>query len=184
VCTDQAGCPGQVCIDVGGEGRCATAPSDVVPCSLLMQDEAMYPPIEGGAPITVCAQLDYKCTDGQCTNPCESDSECVVPGYTQCNLDTGACGCADDAGCMAVNPNTPKCTDAGFCGCAEDANCAGTPNTPVCTDSGFCGCSEDANCVAAMTGDTCYNGSCGCSDTTACPATTTFGGTMFVCEGF
>ena len=184
-CASQGECPEQVCIDIGGGvGKCATEPSDFVMCETFMQEEVMFPPIEGGEPLTVCANTSYECKDGNCINPCESDQECtLIPGQSQCNLDTGACTCADDAGCMAANPMTPKCTDAGFCGCAEDANCAGSPNTPVCTDSGFCGCAEDANCTAAMTGDTCYNGSCGCSDASACPAVTTFDGTMYVCEG-
>lgn len=187
-CTDQTGCPGQACVDIGGgEGKCASVPNEMamLTCADFMLGEVMLPLIEGGPPVTVCANTDYTCNaDGVCTNPCESDQECLVAPLTQCDMGTGACRCADDAGCMAANPNTPKCTDAGYCGCADDTNCAATPNTPVCTANGFCGCAEDANCTAAMTGDKCFEGACGCSDSTACPAKTSFDGTKFVCEGF
>ena len=184
-CMDQAGCPAGACIDVGGGvGKCAVVPSEFVMCGALLQQEVMYPPIEGGADIVVCANTDFKCTDGACTNPCESDAECVVAGLTQCDAGTGACRCADDAGCMAANPATPRCTESGSCGCATDDNCAATPNTPTCGPQGFCGCATDANCEAAGTGDRCFNGGCGCSDATACPAVTAYDGTMFVCESF
>jgi hypothetical protein len=186
-CAAQADCPGQACIDIGGGvGKCAIIPNEMamLTCATFMLKDAMYPPIEGGADILVCANTDYQCKDGACINPCESDMECtLVPGLSQCDMGTGTCRCADDAGCMGANPMTPKCTEAGFCGCATDANCV-DPNAPTCTPDGFCGCSTDDNCTAAMTGDKCFNGSCGCSDATACPATTIFDNTMFVCESF
>ena len=37
----------------GGEGRCASAPTDVVKCEALLLQETTYPPIEGGDPIAV-----------------------------------------------------------------------------------------------------------------------------------
>jgi len=157
-CAAQADCPGQVCIDIGGGvGKCAFS-SDMIPCTPPAVD-AMYPAIEGGMDFAVCANQDYTCGDsGQCENPCESDGDCVVPGYGKCYVDTGICGCASDADCSG---DSPKCTDRGFCGCAEDANC-----------------------TAAGTGDVCNDGSCGCSAASACTGTPVFDNTMYVCEGF
>lgn len=161
-CVDQAGCPGQVCIDIGGGvGKCATAPSDFLMCETILLEEVMFPAIEGGMDLTVCANPNATCNDdGVCIDPCKADADCPNAPYTKCNLDTGACNCSDDAACMASNANTPACTANGFCGCAEDANC-----------------------TASMLGDVCNDGSCGCSDVSACTGTKVFDNTMFVCEG-
>jgi hypothetical protein len=185
-CVDQAGCPGQACIDIGGGvGKCATAPSDFLMCDAIMQDEVMLPPIEGGAEIAVCANTDFTCSDGQCVNPCEADADCMLfGGQTTCDTGTGQCVCGDDAACAAFNPDTPTCTAAGFCGCADDSNCTADANAPTCNGNNFCGCMTDDNCVAAGTGDKCFDGSCGCSAAGACMGTKAFDGTAFVCEGF
>lgn len=157
-CTEQAGCPGQVCIDVGGGvGKCATPPSEFLMCDVLMQAEAMYPTIEGDMDVTVCAQLDYECKDGACINPCTADADCPNAPYTKCDTASGQCQCSDDAACMASNADTPVCGSNGFCGCAEDANCK-------------------------TNGDVCNDGACGCSDVSVC-TTKAFDGTNSVCEG-
>ncbi len=160
-CASDAEClMGQLCIDVGGKGLCATAPG-MLTCEQLMQSEVTVQAI-GGGDVTVCANTDYVCNDqGFCENPCEDNAECaIIPGYPQCNLDTGTCECTSDADCAATNsPSTSVCNN-GVCGCGSDADCAGT-NTDVCNANGFCGCSDASVCT-----------------------TKSFDGTMSVCEGF
>lgn len=161
-CAAQAECPGQVCIDIGGgQGRCATPPSDFIMCETLMQKEIQAPPIEGGADVTVCANTDYTCKDSVCQNPCESDTDCsMLPGFPHCDTGTGACQCTSDEDCKATNsPVSSVCHD-GFCGCGKDEDCAGATNADVCTASGFCGCSDATVCT-----------------------TKAFEGTKLVCEG-
>lgn len=184
-CAAQADCPGQVCIDIGGGvGKCATPPSDFFMCNTIPGfADTMFPSIEGDMDLTVCANSNYECLDGQCKDPCAADSDCsLIPGLSKCDTGSGDCVCADDAGCLAANPMTPVCQASGFCGCADDSNCSG--DTPKCTADGFCGCAEDANCTASGFGDVCNaNGVCGCSDASACTGTKSFDGTAFACEG-
>lgn len=158
VCESQIECPGQVCVDIGGgEGRCATAPSDVVPCETLLQEEAEYPPIEGGEPLTVCAQTAAECRDGACRLACTSDAACVSPSAPVCDVESGDCVCA------------------------TDAHCEGVPGASVCVE-GRCQCSGDADCEDVDNGDVCSDGACGCSSVRACGGDPVFDGTEQVCE--
>jgi hypothetical protein len=115
-CVDQAGCPGQACIDIGGGvGKCATVPSDFLMCDAIMQDEVMLPPIEGGAEIAVCANTDFTCTDGQCVNPCDADADCMPSSRARRTCDTGTGHCAlprrRRVHGRLQRPDTPTCTD-------------------------------------------------------------------------
>ncbi|MEZ4452846.1 MAG: hypothetical protein R3B09_25515 [Nannocystaceae bacterium] len=157
-CGSQMECPGQVCIDIGGgDGRCATAPSDILSCDTLLLEEAMYPPIEGGEPLTVCAQTAAQCSDGACRLNCTSDASCLSPSAPVCNTNTGDCECA------------------------TDDHCADVPGASVCVE-GQCRCASDADCEDVDNGDVCQDGACGCSSVRACGGDPAFDGTMLVCE--
>lgn len=160
-CATQADCELEVCVDAGdGVGRCALSPDDVS-CEVLDNDaqEAMYPPIEGGAPIAVCVFPEYGCKDGACFDPCESDDDCFFDSEPTCDVSTGLCICTSDANCQSV----PEF------------------QSPVCI-AGKCGCGGDADCVGRDNVDRCYEGTCGCSSKAACTTSTLYDGTMFVCE--
>lgn len=161
-CASAGDCPGQVCVDIGGEGRCATEPSDLIMCEIFSQKEAMLPRFPEGDQVTVCSNTDYECGDeGQCENPCESDADCAqITGYPKCNVGTGVCECAGDDDCAKIGSPAASVCQSGFCGCGVDADCAGT-NTDVCNDGGLCGCSSVMACTQKG-----------------------FDGTTPVCEGF
>lgn len=160
-CAAQADCEFSVCVDAGdGVGRCAFTP-DEEPCDILSKDaqEAMYPPIEGGAPVIVCILPEYGCKDGACFNPCENDDDCFFTSEPTCDVNTGLCICNSDADCQSVPEfQTPVCI-AGNCGCGSDVDCAGKDDV-----------------------DRCYEGTCGCSSKAACTTTPRYDGTMYVCE--
>ncbi len=157
-CDAQQGCIGQVCIDIGGEGRCATAPSDLMPCEVLEQTEITMPAIEGGE-LVVCANTNYVCKDAACHDPCEDDLACsFTPGRPHCDLGTGECGCTTDLQCQS----------------------SGVPGWTRCT-AGKCGCGVDTDCVGSLNADVCHDGVCGCASITACTVQA-FDGTTPVCE--
>lgn len=164
-CQDDAGCPGQVCIDVGdpAAGRCATPPSDFLMCETIMQSETMVKKFMDGSDVTVCANLEAEChPDGYCWNPCDSNTECMnAVGHPMCNVDTGACECASD----------------------DDCKNSGQAGYAVC-NNGVCGCASDADCAGLDAADKCYDGACGCSAVEACQGDQLFDGTTKVCEGF
>lgn len=160
-CASHADCGFDVCVDAGdGVGRCASAP-DNVPCDILSEDaqEAMFPPIEGGAPVTVCIFPEYACKDGACFDPCEIDDDCPFKFEPTCDVNTGLCVCNSDADCQSVPEfQMPVCL-AGKCGCGSDADCAGQHNV-----------------------DRCYEGTCGCSSEATCTSIPHYDNTVFVCE--
>ena len=162
-CQDDAGCPGQVCIDIGdpNAGRCATPPSDFLMCETIMQSEIMAKKFMDGSDVAVCANTSSEChPDGYCFDPCASNDECVnVPGHPQCNTNTGGCECATDDDCKNAGVAGFAVCNAGVCGCGADADCAGNENA-----------------------DKCYNGACGCSSVDVCQGAQVFDGTMKVCE--
>ena len=158
-CAAQADCTDATCIDIGGgAGRCAQTPADLMNCADFGYEEAMYPPIEGGEPVVVCAELDYECRNGACFNPCETDDDCFLILMPQCDKATGRCVCTSDADC-----------ESGF-----------LLGVSVCLD-GRCGCASDADC-GGVDLDRCYEGTCGCSSTAACPPDKAFDGTTIVCQ--
>lgn len=147
-CAQQADCPGQVCIDIGGGiGKCATPPSDFIMCETILQQEVQRPLIEGGMSVVVCATLDYECHPDLhlCTNPCESDADCnEYVGYPLCNAATGICECTSDSDCQLAGSGLTAC-QGGVCGCADDNECFNLNNSDTCYD-GVCGCADDGVC--------------------------------------
>lgn len=148
VCAAQADCSGGVCVDIGGEGRCALAPSDVVMCAVFSQVEVSIPRFPEGDDVTVCSNTDYECSaDGVCTDPCTADADCTqFTGYPKCNLGTGVCECGGDDDCALLNAPAQSVCHAGFCGCGSDGDCAGV-NSDVCNPGGLCGCSSASACT-------------------------------------
>ena len=158
-CAAQADCEMSVCVDAGdGVGRCAEVADGSQNCQGLGGSEAIYPPIEGGAPVAVCVFPEYVCRDGECDNPCESDDDCFLIIQPTCDVGTGECICKSDADCQAV-PGSDR---------------------PLCI-AGRCGCASDTDCVGGDT-DRCYDGRCGCSSEAACTFSALFDGTTVVCE--
>jgi hypothetical protein len=144
-CAAQADCELGVCIDAGdGVGRCASTLDEE-----LCDDQAMYPPIEGGAPVTVCIFTGLVCKDGACFDPCEKDDDCAFGLEPTCDVNTGLCICNSDAECQSEpDRHTPVCI-AGKCGCGGDADCAGKENVDRCFE-GTCGCSSKAVCTITL----------------------------------
>lgn len=144
-CNNDNECPGQICIDDGGKGVCANAPSDFLMCDQLGMDEVQAKAYPGGESVTACANSNAKCDSGVCVDPCASDADCAnfPDGYKHCNVGTGLCGCASDSECAGVI-DASVCVD-GLCRCASDADCTSLPYADACYD-GFCGCSSGAAC--------------------------------------
>lgn len=149
----------QVCVDVGGEGLCATPPSEFIDCATLMQDEIMTTDIDG-ADVTVCGNSTAACgAEGFCFDPCTEDADCVSEAYPVCNTTSGLCECGDDSHCETLD----------------------VPQATTCVE-GACGCADDQGCVDGGAGDVCNSGACGCSGDDACAKVeNTFDGGMISC---
>jgi hypothetical protein len=138
---------GQLCIDFGGAGLCATPPSDIIPCDVLQQEEIEVPDIDGNL-VVVCGQPNATCTeDAFCFVPCGSNDDCLSPSAPVCDVESGTCQCGSDADCaMTGEPHLSVC-NAGLCGCGEDQQCVDGGAGDLCTADGFCGCSGDMACA-------------------------------------
>lgn len=186
-CAAQADCMmGTLCIDAGSDtGYCAYTPSDIIMCSTLLQSEVMYPPIEGGDPMTVCASTGFACDaeTKSCVSHCSSDADCMDASMPVCNMGTGACECGSNEDCLSGGiAGQTTCTD-GVCGCGSDADCVGNPGGSKCASLGFCGCASDQECAGKPNADTCYDGACGCSSDMNCTMPL-FDNTQSVCKNF
>ncbi|MCA9657321.1 MAG: hypothetical protein KC486_03185 [Myxococcales bacterium] len=146
-CASQDDCLTGACVDIGGgEGRCATEPTTLTPCALLLLEELLYPPIEGGEDVAVCGRGAAICEeDGSCGFACSSDAQCLSPSAPACDPDSGACECTSDDDCADV-PGASICL-AGSCGCATDADCEDVDNADTCQENGVCGCSSVDACT-------------------------------------
>lgn len=176
-CTDDAGCAGQKCIDIGGGvGRCATEPVAVT-CADLTKEDIDMPAIDGSGTVTVCGNPGYTCSDGMCMAPgCTSDDECTIAQYPYC-VGGNCVECKADGDCTGA---MTKCTSLGLCGCASDEECTG--GLTKCTSVGICGCVDDSECTLQATDDKCYDGFCGCSSADVCTDTPAGANTTWVCE--
>jgi len=150
-CAEQAACTeDQACVDVGGEGRCATAPGMRLQCIDLGLDERMLPTIEGEVTVTVCGVTTARCDAGTCSAPCTSDAACPAQlGHPTCEQSTGACICTEDRDCQdTLKPGLIACI-AGRCGCRSDMDCTGGTNVDTCY-AGACGCASTATCSSQI----------------------------------
>jgi hypothetical protein len=154
-CADDNGCDpifAEVCVDVGGRGRCAMTPDIALGC-FLGGAESTFPKFGSTGDAVVCASADGRCNDqGACFRgcsdspcgaclmcnattglcECDADGECSAAGVSRCNMTTHLCECATDTDCTLSGTN--KCVN-GRCGCASTMICSATlfPNaTPVC----------------------------------------------------
>ncbi|RLB53424.1 MAG: hypothetical protein DRJ42_12025 [Deltaproteobacteria bacterium] len=132
-CAAISDCPGGArrnwaCIDLGGEGRCATD-ADLRNCADLGRVEVPATRIDGGS-VMVCGVTTWGCRAGGCRRPvpdpgapCEADDEC--PEQFVCDLPTGNCLCDDDADCVGSPEDGHACVE-GRCTCLDAAMCGGT----------------------------------------------------------
>lgn len=150
-CAEQAACDvDQACVDVGGEGRCATRPGMDLQCIDLGLDERMLPTIAGDMTVTVCGVVTASCDAGTCNAPCTSDAACPAQlGHPTCDKDSGACICTEDRDCQdTMKPGLIACIE-GRCGCRSNMDCTGGVNVDTCF-AGACGCSGPATCSAPI----------------------------------
>jgi hypothetical protein len=127
-CTADDGCPGQVCIDTGGgDGKCATEPSEFLTCEQIQMEELTMSRIEGGD-VTVCGNDSARCnTDGGfCFDPCTSDGDCADSNHPSCNTTSGLCNCT----ASSCSDFGDVCTSSGFCGCSSADACPTDTNHP------------------------------------------------------
>jgi hypothetical protein len=174
-CTDDAGCPDQVCISDGG-GLCATALAAGVTCDSSM-GMAAYPTKRrvDGSDVTVCANTKLVDKDDGCA--CTEDAGCAPQGLKVCDVDSGTClECKVDADCTG---GAGKCIE-GECACWDDTHCKGALTKCM---GGHCGCSSDAECAALAPGylDKCTMGWCGCASDASCTLTKSNPGTTWRC---
>lgn len=139
---------GQVCVQAGDGGLCATPPSDFFMCDTVPGWAEIEVTDIDGNPVTVCGNPSAECNaDGFCFSPCSSDADCTSEAYPVCDTNTGVCGCSSDADCATLGQPQASVCNAGVCGCGSDQNCVDGNAGDVCTADGFCGCSGDAACA-------------------------------------
>jgi hypothetical protein len=137
----------QLCIDYGGQGLCATPPSDIIDCATLLMEEIEIPDIDGNL-VIVCARSNAVCSeDAFCFLPCGSDADCVSDAYPSCDVESGFCQCSSDADCATLGEPHMSVCNAGACGCGDDQQCIDGGAGDVCTTDGYCGCSGDTACA-------------------------------------
>lgn len=112
-----------VCVDLGGgSGGCASLAGDGSLCAMAGWGEVVVTELGTGRLMVACGFTDGIChADGWCVVPCSDDLGC---GGLDCNPETGACECSDDAQCVAIGLETGVCIDrACNYGCAADTDC-------------------------------------------------------------
>ena len=167
-CTEDTDCFtdfGEVCVDVGGYGRCASAHDPELGCFFEGEVPLTYPKFGASSPtmVDVCGKESGRCENLRCFTGCTDEPDFCTTGLNQgngntCDPQSGRCTCAGDGECTGgpehCNPTTHRCDE-----CAEPDDCAG----------------------AAEGKDACVDGRCGCSDASICPTATFPAGTP-VCE--
>jgi hypothetical protein len=148
-----------LCVDVGGVGRCARVAPSANGCGDSTPDEITLPRFGVSGNALVCANTSRVCAEGTCVPGCANSTDCTPEqNGSVCDSNTRLCRCAGDQDCGG--PGVSRCNTAtGRCECASDQDCAEIPNANVCTA-----------------------GRCGCSSVSACNAERAFSGTTNVCE--
>ncbi len=160
-CTSDADCFGDVCVDAGGYGRCATQPDDTG-CFLSdpLVRKRFVLPADGGS-----------VSDAASDAAADGGSNLV----TVCGATTGRCnahkrcftGCADDSDCAGTGQG-PHCnTVSGLCECTASGQCTAAGVSSCNTTSHHCECTGNNDCTTASR-NTCVQGTCGCSGAGAC----------------
>lgn len=167
-CIDDSECFaafGEVCVDVGGQGRCATTPDSVLGCLFPGEVPLTYPKFGVSTPemVDVCGKESGRCENNLCFTGCTDDTTFCTVGLNAGNGDT-------------CDASSGRCTCAGDGECSQGAGHCNT-TTHRCDE-----CAGPADCAGAQEGkDACVDGRCGCSDASVCPTATFPAGTP-VCE--
>jgi hypothetical protein len=161
-CTTDADCfffSDDLCVDVGGVGRCARLAPSGGACTYTTPDVITLPRFGASGTALVCANTSRACAEGEC-----------VPG------------CATSADCTPERNGSVCDTMARTCRCVRDQDCGGAGVSRCNTATGQCECSSDQECSEVANANVCAAGRCGCSAVTACNSERTFSGTTYVCE--
>jgi hypothetical protein len=161
-CTNDADCfffGDDLCVDVGGIGRCARVAPSTNDCAEPTSDEIMLPRFGVSDSALVCANTSRTCFEGACVPGCSTSADCTpARNGSVCDQETRLCRCVRDADCGGIGVS--RCNTAtGRCECTDSLDCEEVPNT-----------------------NTCSAGRCGCAAVSACTVERTFSGTTYVCE--
>ncbi len=147
-----------LCVDVGGTGRCARLAPSANGCMDPNPDEVTMPRFGASGNALVCANASRACDGGAC-----------VPG------------CRTNADCTPARNGSVCDTETRLCRCTSDQDCGGQGVSHCNTTSGRCECTDSRECEELPNANACYSGRCGCSGVAAC-GERTFSGTTVVCE--
>lgn len=148
-----------LCVDVGGVGRCARLAPSANGCQSPNDDEIMMPRFGAAGSVLVCGNASLTCSEGACIPGCSSNADCTP------------------------DRNGSVCdTNARLCRCVSDGDCGGPGVSRCNTASGRCECSDPRDCAEVPNANACTAGRCGCAAVSACNDERTFSGTTYVCE--
>jgi hypothetical protein len=148
-----------LCVDVGGVGRCARVAPSANGCMDPNPDQVMLPRFGASGTALVCANASLTCDGGECVPGCRTSSDCTpARNGSVCDTETRLCRCVRDSDCGG--PGVSRCNTA----------------------TGICECTDSGECEEVSNSNTCLQGRCGCSSVSACNGDRTFSGTTFVCE--
>jgi hypothetical protein len=161
-CSTDADCfffSDDLCVDVGGVGRCARLAPSANGCTYTTPDAITLPRFGMAGNALVCANTSRTCAEGKCVPGCATNTDCTPErNGSVCDTMTRTCRCVRDQDCGGAGVS--RCNTAtGRCECMNDQDCTEIPNANVCAE-----------------------GRCGCNAVTACNAERAFTGTTYVCE--
>jgi hypothetical protein len=161
-CSSDADCfffSDDVCVEVGGVGRCARLAPSANGCAEPNAEDVMLPRLGAAGSALVCANASLACFEGACVPGCRSNADCGASrNGSRCDLELGLCRCVGDEDCGGIGVSHCN-TATGRCECTDSLDCDEVPNANTCTA-----------------------GRCGCAAVSACNAERTFSGTSYVCE--